>query len=77
MLLEFVPIGWLHRASAACPRSFADVAWPLSALLMAGRIFVYEDPLSPQISGISHRRGCARTGPFGRRRQTPTHYAEF
>jgi hypothetical protein len=49
LFLEFVPIGWLHGTSAACPRSLADAPWPLGALLMAGRIFVDEDPLGPQI----------------------------
>jgi hypothetical protein len=44
-----VPISWLYGASAACARSLADAAWPFSALLTAGRIFLHEDLLGPQI----------------------------
>jgi hypothetical protein len=49
MLFEFVPIGWFDGAPAARPEPLAETARPLGALLMAGRIFVDEDVLGPQI----------------------------
>ena len=49
MLLDFVPVSRLDGASAACKRGFADASGTVAALLVRGRIFLFEYLLSPEI----------------------------
>jgi len=49
MLFDLVPIGGLDRASSACCRGLGDAPRSIDTLLMAGRIFILKDLLSPEI----------------------------